>query len=143
MIVVVDRDYRYLLANRAFLNYRGLNSKDVLGHRASEVLNPEVFESAIKARLDECFSGKIVQYEMRYDYPTRGERDLVATYFPIQGSRGVDRVASVFQDVTELKKANHSLALFRTLIDHSNDAVEVVDRASKKSSGIVRRCEKF
>lgn len=127
MIVVVDRDYRYLLANRAFLNYRGSKEKDVIGRRVSEVLNPEVFESTIKPKLDECFSGKIVQYEMRYAYPTCGERDLVVTYFPIQGSRSVDRVASVFQDVTELKKANHSLALFRTLIDHSNDAVEVVD----------------
>jgi len=127
MIVVVDRDYRYLLANRAFLNYRGVKRENVIGRRASEMLNPGVFESTIKPRLDECFSGKVVQYEMRYLYPTRGERDLVVTYLPIHGPNGVDRVASVFQDVTELKKANLSLRLFRTLIDHSNDSVEVVD----------------
>lgn len=127
MIVVVDRDYRYLLANRAFLNYRNMKPEDVIGRRAPEVLNPEAFESTIKPKLDECFSGKIVRYEMRYAYPTRGERDLVVTYFPIQDPNGIDRVASVFEDVTELKKANRSLALFRKLIDHSNDAVEVID----------------
>lgn len=31
MIVVVDRDYRYLLANRAFLNYRGLTKSSSWG----------------------------------------------------------------------------------------------------------------
>lgn len=127
MIVVVDRDYRYLVANRAFLNNRGMKREDVIGRRAQEILDPAVFESTIKPKLDECFRGKVVQYEMRYRYPVRGERDLVITYFPIQGPHGVDRVASVFQDVTDINHANRSLRLFRTLIDHSNDAVEVVD----------------
>ena len=127
MMVVVDRDYRYLIANRAFLSYRGMKREDVIGHRAQEILDPGIFESTIKPKLDECFAGKVVQYEMRYRYPVRGERDIIVTYFPIQGPHGVDRVASVFQDVTELNQANRSLRLFRMLIDHSNDAVEVVD----------------
>ena len=127
MIVVVDRDYRYLIANRAFLNYRGMKPEDVIGRRVGEVLNPGVFETTVKTKLDECFSGKTVRYEMRYIYPTKGERELVITYFPILGPHGVDRVASVFQDVTDLKQANQSLVLFRTLIDQCNDAVSVVD----------------
>jgi PAS domain S-box-containing protein len=68
-----------------------------------------------------------VQYELRYEYPSLGERDLFISYFPIEGPDGVDRVASVLQDITQRKKAERSLKLFRTLIDHSNDAVEVVD----------------
>jgi len=127
MIVVVDRDYRYLIANQAFLKYRGMKRDDVIGRRAAEVLSPGVFESTVKEKLDECFRGKIVRYEMRYTYPTRGERELVVTYFPIEGPDGVDRVASVLQDVTDQQRAERSLKLFRTLIDQSNDAVEVVD----------------
>ncbi len=38
--------------------------------------------------------GKIVQFEMRYLYPNRGERELVIAYFPIKGRHGVDRVAA-------------------------------------------------
>jgi PAS domain S-box-containing protein len=49
------------------------------------------------------------------------------TCFPVKGTNVVDRVASVLQDITERKKTDRSLELFRTLIDHSNDAVEVVD----------------
>jgi PAS domain S-box-containing protein len=34
------------------------------------------------------------------------------------------------QDITERKRAEESLKLFRTLIDHSNDAIEVIDPAT-------------
>ncbi|MDC4225790.1 MAG: PAS domain-containing protein [Candidatus Manganitrophus sp.] len=43
MIVVVDRDYRYLLANRAFLNYRGLTKEQLVGRLVPEVLGTRVF----------------------------------------------------------------------------------------------------
>jgi len=127
MIAVVDRDYRYLLANRAFLKNRGIVAKQLIGHHVAEGLNPQVFESIVKGKLDECFAGKIVRYEMRRNYPALGERDLVITNLPIEGPSGIDRVAVVFQDLTEQRKADRSLELFRTLIDHSSDAVEVVD----------------
>jgi PAS domain S-box-containing protein len=74
-----------------------------------------------------CFRGKIVQYDMRYVSPKRGERELFVSYFPIEGPGGVDRVACVLQDITERKEGEQSLKLFRALIDQSNDAVEVVD----------------
>jgi PAS domain S-box-containing protein len=95
MIVVVDRNYRYLIANRAFLNYRGMKREELIGRRIPEILNPGVFETTIKDKLDECFRGNIVQFEMRYRYPNRGERDLVISYFPIEGPSGADRVACV------------------------------------------------
>src|ERR1700739_501897 len=127
MIVVVDRDYRYLIANEAFLKYRGMKKENLIGRRAAEILNPGVFENEIKAKLDECFRGNVVQFEMRYRYPHRGERELLVKYFPIKGPGGVARVACVLQDITDGRGAERSLRLFRALIDQSNDAVEVVD----------------
>ena len=93
MIAVVDRDYRYLIANHSFLKCRGMKSADVIGRRVSEILRPEVFEAIVKEKLDACFAGKIVQYEMRYTYPNRGERDLFVSYLPIEGPGGIERVA--------------------------------------------------
>jgi formate hydrogenlyase transcriptional activator len=127
MMVVVDRDYRYVIANRAFLKYRGMKREDLIGRRIPEILNPGVFEATVKEKLDECFRGKLVQYEMRYTFPERGERSLFVSYFPIDGPGGVERVASVLQDITDKKEAERSLKLFRALMDQSNDAVEVVD----------------
>jgi PAS domain S-box-containing protein len=109
MIVVVDRNYRYVLANRAFLKYRGLEKEQLLGRLVSEVLNPGVFEEIAKEKLDECFRGKIVSYELRYRYPELGERDLSISYFPIEGADGVDRVACVLQDISDRKQAEEAL----------------------------------
>ncbi len=127
MIVVVDRDYRYLIANRAFLSYRGMKREDLIGRRIAEILNPGVFESTVKDKLDECLRGNVVRYEMRYDYPHLGERDLIISYFPIEGPDGIERVACVLRDVTERKHAENSLLesedRYRDLVEHSEDLV--------------------
>ena len=112
MIVVVDREYRYLLANQAFLDYRALKREKVVGRLVSEVLDNDlnnVFEQVVKKHLDECFQGKVVRYEMTYVYPELGERQLSVSYFPIEGPHGIDRVACVLADITEQKRAEESL----------------------------------
>jgi formate hydrogenlyase transcriptional activator len=109
MIVVVNREYRYVIANRAFLSYRRLTKEQVVGRLAVELLNPGVFETVAKEKLDECFRGKVVSYELKYKYPDIGERDLSLTYLPVEGSTGIDRVACVLSDITERKRAEEGL----------------------------------
>jgi PAS domain S-box-containing protein len=110
MIAVVDRDYRYLIANRKFLSQRNMTKEQIVGHLVPEVLNKGVFETVVKEKLDECFRGKVVRYEMRYTYPVLGERYLFISNFPIEGSGGVDRVACILQDITERKRAEEALS---------------------------------
>jgi PAS domain-containing protein len=88
-------DYRYLIANRKFLSQRNMTKEQVVGRLVPEVLNEGVFETVVKEKLDECFRGKVVRYEMRYTYPELGERDLLISDFPIEGSGGIDRVACI------------------------------------------------
>jgi two-component system cell cycle sensor histidine kinase/response regulator CckA len=109
MILVVDRQYRYLIANKAFLNFRGMSAEQVIGRRADEIVGKDVFESSVKERMDECFQGKVVQYEIAFDFPNQGERDLFVSYFPIEGPAGVDRIACVLQDITDRKLAEEAL----------------------------------
>jgi two-component system, cell cycle sensor histidine kinase and response regulator CckA len=106
MIAVVDRDYRYLIANRAFLNHRGAHREQIVGHLVAEVLNPGVFENSVKAKMDECFQNHVVKYELNYTYPHLGERSLFISYFPISGPSGVERVVCLLQDITERKRAH-------------------------------------
>ncbi len=110
MIVVVDRDYRYVIANHAFLKYRDMKKEEVIGRRVDEVVHKEIFESLVRGKMEECFrSGKVVAYDMKYSYPALGERELFATYFPIEGPTGVERIAAILQDVTESKRAERAL----------------------------------
>jgi PAS domain S-box-containing protein len=109
MIAVVDREYRYLIANRKFLKLRNLTKKQVVGRLVSEILNKGIFEEVVKEKLDECFAGKVVKFEMRYTYPKLGERDLFVSYFPIEGSDGVDRAVCILQDITERKWVEEAL----------------------------------
>jgi PAS domain S-box-containing protein len=109
MIAVVDREYRYLIANRRFLSVRNMTKEQVVGHLVSEVLTKRVFDEVIKEKLDECFRGKVVRYEMKYTYPDLGERDVFVSYFPIEGPTGVHRIACIMQDVTERKRSEEAL----------------------------------
>lgn len=110
MTAVVDREYRYLIANRKFLSQRNMTKEQVVGRLVPEVLNKGFFEAIVKEKLDECFRGRVVRYEMRYTYPVLGERDLLISNFPIEGPRGVDRVACILQDITERKRAEEALS---------------------------------
>ena len=111
MIVVVDRDYRYVIVNRSFLARRGCSAESIVGRQASEVLGREVFENTVKEKLDECFSGKVVTYEIEYEYPQLGRRDLSITYVPVMGAEGIDRVACVIRDITIQKGAEEAIKL--------------------------------
>jgi len=109
MIVVINRDYRYVLANRAMLRYRGMTKEQILGLSILEVVGDDVFTNVVKEKLDECFAGKVVNYELRHRYQAMGERDIEVTYLPVEGPAGIDRVACVLRDITDKKRAERDL----------------------------------
>ncbi len=109
MILVVDREYRYVIANRAFLDFRGFSAQEVIGRTVEEVVGKDVFEAQVKGKMDECFLGYAVQYEMTYDFRNVGKRDLFVSYFPIESPRGIDRIACILQDITDRKLAEEEL----------------------------------
>jgi PAS domain S-box-containing protein len=108
-IVVVDREYRYVIANDKFLKMRNMTKEQVVGHFACDVLNKGFFESVVKPKLDECFRGNVVRYETKYSYPDIGERDIFISYFPIEAATGIDRAACIIQDITDRKRSEDSL----------------------------------
>jgi PAS domain S-box-containing protein len=128
MIVVVNREHRYVLENQAFLSRRGMTREQVTGRLAADVLNPEAYETVIKQKLDECFKGEIVNYELRYKYPEIGERDIAITYIPLEGPSGIDRVASVMRDITEQKRAEERLREFERVVENLEEMIVVVNR---------------
>jgi PAS domain S-box-containing protein len=104
MIAVVDRDYRFVLANRAFLDYLGLNRTHLIGRPVTDAIEKDVFESTIKPKLEKCFQGDIVKFELTYNFPTFGERDLSIAYYPVEVAGGITGAAWVLRDLTEINQ---------------------------------------
>jgi PAS domain S-box-containing protein len=126
MIAVVDRKYRFLIINNAFLKYHDRERDEVLGCSVAEILGKEVFEG-VRKNLEECFRGKVVQYEMKRTYPKLGKRDLLISYFPIEGPNGIDSAASVISDITDRKRAEEELRLTQFSLEEASDSVFWMD----------------
>ncbi len=109
MIAVIDRDYRFWIGNQAFIDYHGRKRDQVVGHFVSELVGRERFDSVTKHKIDECFQGRTVRCEMQLTFPGLGLRDVIGSYFPIEGPAGVECVALVLADVTERKRAEREL----------------------------------
>jgi PAS domain S-box-containing protein len=118
MITVIDREYRCVMANRQYLSLKNLSRDQVVGHFAYELLDQATFEQVAKPKLDECFRGKVVKYQLKYTYPKIGERVLSISYFPIEGTNGIDRVTCLLQDITDRIQAEQTLAdMTRKLVE--------------------------
>ena len=127
MIAVVDRDYRFVMANRAFLRHRGMDKDQIVGRLVADTLKAGVFEKFVKQKLDACLQGEVVKFEMKYEYPHLGQRDLFVEYFPIRGpGRGVKRVACVLQDVTERRQAEAEIRRERDRAQLYLDIADVI-----------------
>lgn len=110
MIVVVDREYRYTLANASFLRQRQLSREQVIGHSVAEVASQRVFDDVVKQKLDECFAGNVVKFEMSLNYPGMGWRQIASQYSPVEGPAGIECAACVVRDITESKQKELRLA---------------------------------
>lgn len=104
MVAVIDRDYRYVLTNRAFLEVFGRANARIEGHWMCESIDREVFERILLPNLDQCFRGTPVLFSMEYDLPGVGVRDLSVSFSPIEVSGEVETVGCVLRDITDMKR---------------------------------------
>ena len=136
LIMIVDRQYRYVLVNDVFLSYHQLKREDVIGQQVSRTLGDVVFQSLIKVRLDRSFTGEIQQFEMDFHYPGMGKRYPWVKFYPLRdGLEEIIGVVVVVRDMTERKQAEMKLleseARARALVQAVPDLIFRLDHEGR------------
>lgn len=115
---ISDADYRYVLVNKAYADWFGLDRSQIEGRPVAEVMGEIYFNGEIKPALERTLAGEIQNFETRRDYPGRGTRDLLLRYYPIDSLEGpATQVGAVITDITEIKQAETELARQRNLLE--------------------------
>jgi PAS domain S-box-containing protein len=103
---LVDKDYRYIVVNDAYLRIFNRPRHEIEGHTVERLLGRDVFFGKVKPHLDEALSGREVVYEDSFPGPDGTPRYRIMSYYPYHDGEGEVRgVVSRALDTTERRQA--------------------------------------
>ncbi|WP_022662205.1 ATP-binding protein [Paucidesulfovibrio longus] len=109
IMVVIDSDQVYRMANEAMLAQRGARLEDVVGHHVREVLGERAYAD-ILPHLKSCIAGESRRFDLTITYEHLGPRFLDVSYSPIPyGDGSCCGVAAVLRDVTAERVVHEEL----------------------------------
>ncbi len=122
MILVLDREGRFVDLNPAALRESGYGAEDLVGRPFHSLIAPEDLDVALEqSRL--ALSGTPTQYEVRYLRKDGETRWISCTNTPIHDEGRVDGVLAIMRDVTEERRAEEALRRseesFRSLVENA------------------------
>jgi two-component system NtrC family sensor kinase len=139
---VIDRDHRYLYANREMLDFLGKPAAEVIGAHLRDVVGEAAY-AGYQPLAERVFGGEALKLEGWVEYPGRGLRYLRETFIPYGTNNGSIEVVAVFgRDHTELKlreqelaaklsELNTSEALKSAIVDHALAALITTDDSGR------------
>ena len=131
MILLKDLQGRFLLANRKFLAFYGLNMAEIVGKNSFDLNPREVAEQITQQDREVISQGRAV--ERLQEYPrTDGSRWLLTTKFPVRSEDGaMQAIGTIVTDVTEARRIEAELAAselrFRGIFENVPSAILLKD----------------
>ena len=120
LIAAVDRDGRFLFANRRYRSYHGIDAEDVNGLSLAEVIDEEQFPE-VKRNVNRALRGRSVEYRTTRTHPERGTRTFDVRYDPLDAGNdeGVGGVVGVLRDVTDSENRARQLRVVDRVLQHN------------------------
>jgi len=109
LISYVDADLIYRFSNKAYEDWFGKPTNEIIGRHIREVLGEAIYQRTLP-RLNAALSGKMQSHEYELPLPSGDVRNVSAAYVPDFEADG--RVRGVFAlatDVTDRKRAENAL----------------------------------
>ncbi len=124
-VSVHDKDFKILRANRSLADFLGATMEDITGKHCYEVFHNTSVHLHNCPHFDTLKSRETIVREVD---DTESGLYMLVTTSPVHDDSG-ELIGSVHvaRDISELKKKEEELRLFRFLIDNSNDAILIID----------------
>lgn len=109
-ITLIDRDYTYRIVTDAYIRARQLKKEDILNHTVADVWGQDIFDQIIKAKLDECFTGKTVSHVAAYEFKKNEINYIETVYTPcFTSGKEASYAVVISHNITELKKSQEKI----------------------------------
>ncbi len=128
-IAVSTLDGHYLHANAAYCRMLGYTEEELKRLDLASLTHPDDLSHNLNSRND-LLSGEIESFVIEKRY-LKKSGEIVWTRASVSATHAMGgEIATLIvmaEDITESKKSEDALTLFRTLVDQSPDAIEVID----------------
>jgi PAS domain S-box-containing protein len=126
-VFVKDRAHRWIYLNKAFCDFMGRKKDELLGKTDTDFF-PAEQSKVFWDKDDLTFKSATENVNEEFFTDSSGVRHTIVTRKQVfHDETGGEVLVGIINDISELRKANKDLALFRSLLEHSNDAIFIVD----------------
>jgi diguanylate cyclase (GGDEF)-like protein/PAS domain S-box-containing protein len=111
LVSIIDTNFVYQLANDSYLKFHEKTRSEIEGRNVAQILGQDVFEGHIKQRLERCFAGETVEFEVWFENKGAGKRCLGVTYYPYrERDNSISGAVVTATDITEAKLLQDEVA---------------------------------